>query len=73
MTTNKQLLDVADEMAAALKLITDGLAKDGVALDGVAAAITVHQKWASIKAKRSMEKMVNHIINNNLKKVSPQR
>ncbi len=56
MTTNKHLFDVADEMAAALKKITDGLAKDGVALEGFTEAIAIQNKWAQIKFKRTMER-----------------
>lgn len=56
MTTNKQLIDVADEMSEAIKKLTDGLAKDGVALDGFTNAIQIRQKWAQIKLKRSMER-----------------
>jgi len=55
MTTNKQLIDVADEMSEAIKKLTDGLAKDGVALDGFTNAIQIQQKWAQIKLKRSIE------------------
>lgn len=56
MTTNKHLIDVADEMAAALKKLTEGLAKDGVALEGFTDAIAIQNKWAQIKLKRSIER-----------------
>jgi len=55
MTTNKHLIDVADEMAASLQKLTDGLAKDGVALDGFTDALAVQNKWAQIKLKRTIE------------------
>lgn len=56
MTTNKQLIDVADEMAAALKKLTEGLAKDGVALEGFTDALAIQNKWAQIKLKRTIER-----------------
>lgn len=55
MTTYKDMLAVADEMAAALKKLTDGLAKDGVALDGFTDAIAVQHKWSQIKLKKMFE------------------
>lgn len=55
MTTNKQLFDVADEMAKALSQLTAGLAKDGVAIEGFTKAIEIQNKWAEIKLKRSLE------------------
>lgn len=61
MTTNKHLFDVADEMAAALKKITDGLAKDGVALEGFTEAIAIQNKWAQIKLKRTMECFAHNV------------
>jgi len=58
MTTNKQLLDVADEMAEALRKLTDGLAKDGTALEGFTNAIAVQEKWSRIKIKKMFEKCI---------------
>jgi hypothetical protein len=56
MTTNKQLIDIADQMADSLKKLTDGLAKDGVAIEGFTNAIAIQKKWAEIKLKRELER-----------------
>lgn len=64
MTTNKNLIDVADEMAAALKKLTDGLATDGVAIDGFTDALAAQEKWAKIKLKRTMERVYRKCVVN---------
>lgn len=55
MTTDKQIIDVADEMYRSLKKLTDGLAEDGNALDGFIDALKIQEKWQQIKLKRSIE------------------
>lgn len=59
MTTHKQMNDVADRMANALKRLTDGLAKDGMALEGFVDAINIQEEWANIKLKRSIERFIS--------------
>lgn len=55
MTTNKQIIDIADEMYQSLRKLTEGLAKDGNALDGFTDALKIQEKWQQIKLKRSIE------------------
>lgn len=59
MTTNKHLIDKADEMAKAIDKLTDGLCKDGVALDGFTDAIRVRTEWQRLKFKRTVELFCN--------------
>lgn len=59
MTTNKQLIEKADKLAAACKKLTDGLAKDGVALEGFTEALNAQKEWVEIKFKRTFEQILN--------------